>query len=73
VLAAASLSLAWADGNGNQGGNNNGQGGNNNDRGDDSAIQKSIHEMRGNAGKARNQSGISYHGGPVILGTVNVY
>jgi len=29
--------------------------------------------MRGNAGKARNQSGISYHGGPVILGTVNVY
>jgi len=29
--------------------------------------------MRGNAGKARNQSGISYHGGPVMLGTVNVY
>jgi len=29
--------------------------------------------MRGNAGKAGNQSGISYHGGPVMLGTVNVY
>src|SRR5882724_3040011 len=45
--------------------------------GDDHKSDKAVHETfthaKGNAGGQGGAAGMVYHGGPVILGTVNVY
>src|SRR5438067_5553415 len=40
----------------------------------DKAVHETFDHVKGNAGGAASTTtGISYHGGPLILGTVNVY